>query len=148
MNKIKPNPSGAVPCPTNLPPLYHLHSIGLCTRRGFDILAEPKFPVQICPAVSNSIQFRLWGSANYDPHGLFDGDQLNGYDPLMMPILSIEYSILYCGEDTRFRHDFNNTFTHLTLNGMTSRLIVMRNFKSLADMPELPYDWEYFQFVN
>jgi len=131
-----------------LPPLYNLHCVYLCNRRGDDIKVTPKFPLMICPRDSNSIPFVFWGSSNYDPHGTYVGAGLNGYDPLMMKISVIEYDMLYQGKQVRFRHEFENDMTHLTLTGMSSRYIIMKPFKSLDDMPELPYDWQYFQFVN
>lgn len=123
-----------------LPPLYHLHSLHM-THGSNTGEHEPRFPVQICPSETNEVEFRFWGSANYDSHNAFG----------MMVDCSVQqvtYSILYRGDITRFSHNFRHAPVYLSLSGIISHRPIMKSFKSLDNMPELPYDWAYFQFVN
>lgn len=117
-----------------LPPLYHLLALHVAIRG----LTVPAFPIQIIPSAGKFVQFKFWGSGSYNIHQAgFKKERVFG----------IRYEIQYQGKATEFAHPFvKPVWTCDT--GIISDFNIMKAYRKLDDMPVLPNDWQYFQFIN
>ena len=126
-----------------LPPLYKLNWFLIGRKERF----RPAFPLQIMMSPNaQKVPLTFWGTTSFDVHIAFPKFRRGVFKSLM--ISGVNYGLMFGGTRTDFEHTFTSANVSCGLNGLVSDLIISKPFKKLDNMPALPSDWYYFQFVN